>query len=503
MISTRFVHGAGDCANFAHQIPLYIRRGHAVEIECTPDKAPMFQAAGATIVSKAQTVHQWGHAPQEQANHYSHWAGNKSAWNISKSPMPNIGSVSDLWEEYSQVRLNLDQFITPAEKDVVLPYIDPLPRPLILTHFQGNTGQGNKNIDHALQKEILQELLQSTDGTIINLDWDDRVYRHQNYRVRHLTDDWQRLSLIELYVLIQAADLVMGVDSGVLHFARFSDTPSLGLWTKNYPSHYALPRDQGAHLVGSWGNQLTRLRRIPFNIVEGFLNGANIAEQARRMIAPTRYLDARGPDLLLQSLIDRTRLEWDPQLKRHVAVKIPRRDNLTAPDRNKSFDLFLRGLRRMNSPTILETGTIRAEDDFSAGFATYLFGLFLKYHGGKLTSVELDANNVNFAKTWTTGLPVDIVHQHSHDYLKAYSGGKFSACYLDSHDSYLPGHEENCLEEARLVLPYLADGALMLIDDTPWHDGRFHGKGAQAVPWLLSQGWRVGYAGYQVLLSRN
>lgn len=482
MISTRFVHGAGDCANFAHQIPLYIRRGHSVEIECTPDKAPMFQAAGATIVSKARTNHQWGHAPQEEANHYNHWQQNKSGWNISKSPMPNIGSVTDLWEEYSQVRLNLDQFVAPTVRDMVSLYIDPLPRPLILTHFQGNTGPGSKNIDHALQKKILQEILQSTDGTIINLDWDRRVYRHQNYRVRHLSDDWQPLSLVELYALIQAADLVMGVDSGVLHFTRFTDTPSLGLWTKNYPSHYALPRDQGAHLVGSWGNRLTRLRRIPFNIVEGFLNGANIAEQARRMIAPTRYLDARGPDLLLQSLIDQTRLEWD---------------------RNKSFDLFLRGLCRMNNPTVLETGTIRAEEDYSAGFATYLFGLFLKHHGGKLTSVELDPNNVNFAKTWTTGLPVEVVHQHSHDFLKAYSGEKFSACYLDSHDSHLPGHEENCLEEARLVLPHLADGALILIDDTPWHHGGFHGKGAQAVPWLLSQGWRIQFAGYQVLLEKQ
>jgi hypothetical protein len=42
---------------------------------------------------------------------------------------------------------------------------------------------------------------------------------------------------------------------------------------------------------------------------------------------------------------------------------------------------------------------------------------------------------------------------------------------------------------------------LILIDDTVWDRG-WRGKGAKAVPWLTTRGWRILSAGYQVLLSR-
>ena len=42
-----------------------------------------------------------------------------------------------------------------------------------------------------------------------------------------------------------------------------------------------------------------------------------------------------------------------------------------------------------------------------------------------------------------------------------------------------------------------------MFDDTPWQNGAFAGKGAKAVPWLLDQGWRVLYSGYQVILAKQ
>jgi len=59
MISIKFIHGLGDCANFAFSLPLYLRRGHKIEVECTADKACIFEAAGATITKKAKQVHQY------------------------------------------------------------------------------------------------------------------------------------------------------------------------------------------------------------------------------------------------------------------------------------------------------------------------------------------------------------------------------------------------------------------------------------------------------------
>src|SRR5689334_7072347 len=48
-ISLRFVHGLGDCSNFAHMIPLYLSRGYTIEVEAAPDKWPIFLAAGAKM----------------------------------------------------------------------------------------------------------------------------------------------------------------------------------------------------------------------------------------------------------------------------------------------------------------------------------------------------------------------------------------------------------------------------------------------------------------------
>ena len=42
---------------------------------------------------------------------------------------------------------------------------------------------------------------------------------------------------------------------------------------------------------------------------------------------------------------------------------------------------------------------------------------------------------------------------------------------------------------------------MILVDDTLW-EGKWVGKGALAIPYLLSLGWKVLASGYQVLLSR-
>ena len=45
--------------------------------------------------------------------------------------------------------------------------------------------------------------------------------------------------------------------------------------------------------------------------------------------------------------------------------------------------------------------------------------------------------------------------------------------------------------------------SLIVFDDTPWSGSGWVGKGAQAIPWLLTQGWEVLYGGYQVILQHT
>ena len=79
---------------------------------------------------------------------------------------------------------------------------------------------------------------------------------------------------------------------------------------------------------------------------------------------------------------------------------------------------------------------------------------------------------------------------------------KIDVLYLDSLDTTEPGHADHCVKEFEAAQPQLHHRSIVVIDDTPWNAGAFVGKGARLVPQLLEQGWRILYAGYQVVLSK-
>src|SRR5436190_11003138 len=99
-IHVTFEHGLGDAVWFAHTIPLYIRRGYKVSVQCTPDKELLFRAAGAEISQQPGKWHRWAY-PSEHTHdgHGQLWKGSKVANGISQEPMPNIGTRAELWDE--------------------------------------------------------------------------------------------------------------------------------------------------------------------------------------------------------------------------------------------------------------------------------------------------------------------------------------------------------------------------------------------------------------------
>jgi len=495
MISVAFRHGLGDCVHAAHLFTLYVRRGYRIEVECEPNKACLFEAAGCALVARARETHHWEHAPAAgPPEHHDHWSGNKTAWNISRRPLPDIGSYQERWHELCSVKLHLDAFVTPEVERQVEDYLRSLPRPLILFAPQGNSSPLSKDLSHETQSEVLRGLLDLTDGSVVQLDWDQRVFKLPNWRVRHLADDWRPLAVPELYALVKRADLVIGCDSGVLHFTRFTDTPALGVWTRHHPSQYALPRDNTLHLVPHARNELNRYRRVAYNIIEGpgdRLSGRFIAEQAACLLRERKYLAGAVPDAVLRHLIARCR-QIDLPLTSFV-------------DRHRTFEAFLSRAVRKAKPLVVETGTIRSVEDWSAGYSTYLVGYFLHHHGGELHSIDVDPNNVAFARAWTAayGAAVRVHQAHSHEWLQGYAGPPIDLLYLDSADIGTPQYQECSSREAELALPHLAADAAILFDDTCWNAGSFRGKGALAVPWLQRRGWHVIAGGYQVLLGRG
>lgn len=507
----RFQHGLGDCAYFAHLIPLYTKRGYQIDVECTPDKRLIFSAAGATVFEGTAPVeHAWGYPTGGiHDGHGKFWQGSKIGHNISEAPLPNIGSKAELWDELCQSRIDIRPHLSAEIQETARQWLAVLPRPVVLFHQTGNTGQARKSLSNAVASAYYEAFLDRCDGTMILLDWDQRVPRLASYRIRHLAD-FGPCSLELLLALMTEADLLIGVDSGPLHLSRFTNIPTIGIWQPgHYPATYTLPRPEQLNVVlTDHTRRWNRFKRIPWNLVEqagSAFDPAALADLTVKMLSPSRYWHAaprdgelgqqptNAQDVQLQQFIrERCRCQGSSNLAQHW-------------DRQRSLDvLFQEAGRRFAAPTIVETGTIRAVDDFGgAGFFTYLAGTFVARRGGRVHSVDLSPTNVQFARTWTAifGDRVAIHQGDSVAFLRTFST-PIDILYLDSLDTTERQHAAHCQQELEAALPRLHAQSLICIDDTPWQAGAFIGKGASAVPWLLKHGWRVLYASYQVVLEK-
>ena len=555
----RFQHGLGDCAYFAHLIPLYTRRGYRIEVECTPDKRLLFEAAGAHVLDqRVGSEHAWGYpSGGTHEGHGRFWQGSKIGHNISEPPLPDIGAKGELWDELCASRIDIRPHLSAETLDTARRWLARLPRPVVLLHQKGNTAQERKSLSNSVTEAFYREFLDRCDGTLILLDWDQRVPRLASYRVRHLSD-FGPCPLDLLLALMTDADLLIGVDSGPLHLSRFTNIPTIGVWQPgHYPATYTLPRPEQLNVVlADPTRQWNKFKRIPWNIVEQSgpaLEAATLAELTGRMLTEPRYLqvpsrgaipfrgatgeglrspvpwgghevaeDTGGPKLspvahgeepsgLRRTLALGTgpTQAQDVQLQQFVRefCRCGGTSGLaTQWDRQRSLDDLLRETaKRFATPTIVETGTIRAEEDFGgAGFFTYLAGAFVQRHGGRLHSVDLTPQHVAFARDWTAvfGEAVSVHQGDSVSFLTNFPS-PIDVLYLDSLDTTEPGHAQHCQRELEAALPRLHDRSLICIDDTPWQTGAFTGKGAIAVPWLLEHGWQILYAGYQVVLTRS
>lgn len=460
MVSFSWCHGLGDTANFVFLCKYYTERGHALAVQTDPTKRCLFEAAGCTLTNAPKTAHGYPHPPEaDTAQPGTPWHGNKCAWNISRAPLPDVGGCAAVWDDLCRVEVRLDHLVTADVRARIDPLVD---RDTILFHPQGNTGPADKNLTHVQQRELLTELLDRTDARIVLLDWDNRVARLENRRIRHLADlgCW---STLELYHAIERAGLLIGVDSGVLHFTRLTRTPAVGLWTRHLPSHYALPRAQTVHV--SQPCPVNTARRLDYQIVD------NIPLEAVCAQAFTQ-----GPKTVFQdSLLRRTRNQVKGQ----------------PVDRQRSFALL-----RQLAPGAdwLEVGCIREAEDWSAGYSTYLFTAL----GVRLTSVDTNPANLAFARR-VCGPGLTTVHATGEAHLRA-TMDTYDAIYLDGADADTPDGALCTRREAEALLPRLSPGGLVLIDDCARPDG---GKGRLAVPFLLQNGFRIVYEGYQVLLRRD
>ena len=128
--------------------------------------------------------------------------------------------------------------------------------PVLLLHYEGNTSQGSKNLSHDAAFGICQAAI--AEGLVpIILDWDRRSpLPDEVVSIFHTPvgdgDIWGEFGSGDaevLAALIEQSTVMIGVDSGPLHVAGATTTPTIGVWTGHFPGQFFDLADNVEHLV--------------------------------------------------------------------------------------------------------------------------------------------------------------------------------------------------------------------------------------------------------------
>jgi len=126
---------------------------------------------------------------------------------------------------------------------------------VVLIHYEGNTSADRKNLPHELIEKLCREIL-SRGYTPIILDWDNRSPIPDQRTIFnpgvHVGDPWGSTGTGDAGVLaamIELSELVIGVDSGPLHVAGATETPTVGIWTGHAPIQFFDLCPNVVHLV--------------------------------------------------------------------------------------------------------------------------------------------------------------------------------------------------------------------------------------------------------------
>ncbi|HEY0983387.1 glycosyltransferase family 9 protein, partial [Schlesneria sp.] len=124
----------------------------------------------------------------------------------------------------------------------------------VLIHYEGNTSGEFKNLPTELIQELCADVIRLGYVPVI-LDWDRRSPLPDQQTIfcpdaAHVLWDGQGTGDAEqLAALINSAKLMIGIDSGPLHVAGATETPSIGVWTRHHPVHFFDLADNLLHLV--------------------------------------------------------------------------------------------------------------------------------------------------------------------------------------------------------------------------------------------------------------
>lgn len=126
--------------------------------------------------------------------------------------------------------------------------------PAVLLHYEGNTSAERKDLPQDVAREVCETVIRCGLTPIV-LDWDRRSPLVDNTRIFNPGADhalWGGTGTGDaqaLAALIAASRMMIGIDSGPLHVAGATSTPTIGVWTRHHPVHFFDLADNVTHLV--------------------------------------------------------------------------------------------------------------------------------------------------------------------------------------------------------------------------------------------------------------
>ena len=123
---------------------------------------------------------------------------------------------------------------------------------IVTIHYQGNSSQSRKNINENIIRDISNYFI-SLGYILLIFDWDGRNAIKDN-RIFCPSEPqlWENCGTgnsATIAALISFSDLFIGIDSGPLHVAGATSTPSIGIWTEHHPAHFYEFSHNVVHLV--------------------------------------------------------------------------------------------------------------------------------------------------------------------------------------------------------------------------------------------------------------
>lgn len=191
--------------------------------------------------------------------------------------------------------------------------------------------------------------------------------------------------------------------------------------------------------------------------------------------------------------------------------------------RKHGFHTSLSLLRSIQSPTILEVGMMRSDEQAeSDGHSTKVFADFIRKNplGGNLISIDVYGPAITYCTTALTKSElmsdqISLVCANANEFISnkeirainKIELSKIDLLYMDGWDYSGSVESKKASEDETLKFilsaeKLLSDTSLILFDDV--YNETWDGKGKKAIPYLLSNGWMcVFVTGNQALLIKN